>query len=582
MPKRQLPKILICDQIEIVGLELLKNHAEVVEKIGINQKDLAEIIGDFDAIIVRRATPLPAEILNQAKRLRVIGRSGAGLNGIDVLTASKHGIRVVNAPEVNVISVAELIMGMMLTLARNIYTANAGMKDGQWLKQELPGIRLSGKTLGLVGFDAIARQVAIRAEAFGMHVLVATKLANVELNQMPNIVQVELNSLLQQSDFVSLHENIKDDAGVLIGENELLMMRPTAYLINCANAGYIDSTEAIKKLDEGALAGIGLDSFAHEPAEDFSLAKHPNVIATPSIAAGTEEARQEASISVAEQVVDILEHNEPNGVLPLMVVPLDKIMPHESIDQKRVDRLKSRLQEAGQLANPPIVTPLEDRYMVLDGATRTAALKQLGYPHAVVQITTEEEGLDLHTWFHVIQKIDSAALKHLLEGLTGISLEPVEAGQAADRMFEYGALCYIHFGNGDAYLIQPEVGVNRLDALNLLTETYIEASFVDRTLENDIARLKSDYPDITALVVFPEYTVGQVMQVTLGGRYFPAGITRFIIPGRILRINADLEILKSEKMSLNEKNRWLRRHLEDKVQGNHVRFYRESVYLLDE
>jgi hypothetical protein len=228
------------------------------------------------------------------------------------------------------------------------------------------------------------------------------------------------------------------------------------------------------------------------------------------------------------------------------------------------------------------VTPLEDRYMVLDGATRTAALKQLGYPHAVVQITTEEEGLDLHTWFHVIQKIDSAALKHLLEGLTGISLEPVEAGQAADRMFEYGALCYIHFGNGDAYLIQPEVGVNRLDALNLLTETYIEASFVDRTLENDIARLKSDYPDITALVVFPEYTVGQVMQVTLGGRYFPAGITRFIIPGRILRINADLEILKSEKMSLNEKNRWLRRHLEDKVQGNHVRFYRESVYLLDE
>lgn len=582
MSQHTLPKILVCDPIDPVGLELLKNHADVVEKLGINQEDLIEIIGGFDAIIVRRATPLSAEVLAHAEHLRVIGRSGAGLDRIDIIAAQKRGIRVVNAPEVNVVSVAELVFGMMLSLARNIYEANKGMKSGKWLKSKLQGVRLSGKTLGLVGFDPIARQIALRAEAFGMNVVVATKLANVELNQMPHIEQVELKSLLQQSDFVSLHENIKDKDKILIGSNELGMMRPTAYLINCAGEGFIDATAAIEKLDEGSLAGIGLDSFEREPSEDFTLAKHPNVIATPCIAAGTEEARQEASISVAEQVIDILEHNEPGAVLPLAVVPMDKIMPHESIDQKRVDRLKSRLEESGRLANPPIVTPLEDRYMVLDGATRTAALKQLGYPHTVVQITTEEEGLGLHTWFHIIQKIDATELKELLEGLPDISLEPVEAEHAADRMFEYGALCYIHFGDGNAYLIQPAVGVNRLDALNLLTETYIEAAFVDRTLEINIAHLKSDYPDMTALVVFPEYTVGQVMQVTLSGRYFPAGITRFIIPGRILRVNAELDILKSSQMSLNEKNRWLHRHLEDKVQGNHVRFYRESVYLLDE
>lgn len=582
MSKHNLPKILVCDPIDPVGLELLKNHADVVEKLDITQDELIKIIGNFEAIIVRRATPLPADVLAHAERLRVIGRSGAGLDRIDVVAANKRGIRVVNAPEVNVVSVAELVFGMMLSLARNMYTANQGMKAGRWLKNELQGIRLAGKTLGLIGFDPIARQIALRAAAFNMHIVVATKLTQVELNQMPHIEQVDLKSLLQRSDFISLHENIKTDHDRLIGPQELDMIRPTAYLINCTDEAFIDTAAAIEKLDEGALAGIGLDAFALEPSIDYTLAKHPKVMATPAIAAGTEEARQEASISVAEQVIDILENNEPGSMLPLAIVPMDKIMPHESIDQKRVDRLKSRLEEAGKLANPPIVTPLEDRYMVLDGATRTAALKQLGYPHAAVQITTEEEGLGLHTWFHIIQKIDSKPLKTLLEGLPDISLEPVEAEHAADRMFEYGALCYIHFTNGDAYLIQPAVGVNRLDALNLLTETYIEAAFVDRTLESDISLLMADYPNITALVVFPEYTVGQVMQVTLSGRYFPAGITRFVIPGRILRVNADLDILKSTQMSLNEKNRWLRRHLEDKVQGNHIRFYRESVYLLDE
>ena len=563
MSNRNIPKVLLCEQIESVGLEILKNHADVTEIITHDISTIEANIANFNAIIASPQLPLSADFLSKAEHLIAIGYTGPTSGKLDRSAASKLGIQVITTPEVNTVSVAELIFGMLLVLARNLHLNE---------DEPAPGIRLAGKTLGLVGYDSIAKQVAQRAEAFGMHVLAATKLASVELNQSHEIEAVELRNLLQDSDFVSLHEDIKGDGGHLIGQAELSMMRPGAFLINCANPDLVDLSAAIKQLDEGILGGLGMDSPTN----------HPKIFSTPSVGGGTSEAIQEASIQVAEQIIDILENNEPSALLPLAVVPMDKIMPHESIDQKRVDRLKARLEDMGRLANPPIVTPLEDRYMVLDGATRTAAMKQLGFPHAVVQITTEEQGLGLHTWYHVIQNIGTKELKALLDSLPDISLEPVEADQAADRMFEYGALCYLHFSNGNAYLVQPAVGVNRLDALNLLTETYIEAAYVDRTLESDLARLKAEFTDLTALVVFPEYTVGQVMQVTLSGRYFPAGITRFIIPGRILRINADLDILKTKNMSLTEKNRWLRRHLEEKVQGNHVRFYRESVYLLDE
>ncbi|MEM8863584.1 MAG: NAD(P)-dependent oxidoreductase, partial [Chloroflexota bacterium] len=542
MSNRNESKVLLCEQIESIGLEILKNHATVIEKSTSNVAEIELDIHEYQAIIASPDLALTADILAKAENLKAIGYTSATSGQLDRAAANKLGIHVITTSEVNTVSVAELIFGMLLTLARNLH-----LKDDS----SSPGIRLAGKTLGLIGFDPIARQVAMRAEAFGMRVLASTKLASVEVNQSNEIEAVELRHLLQESNFISLHENIKGDDEVLLGQSEISMMRPGAFLINCADPSLVDIPAVIEQLDQGLLAGLGIDTEV----------QHPKIFSTPAFGGGTSEAIQEASIQVAEQIIDVLENNEPGALLPLAVVPMDKIMPHESIDQKRVDRLKARLEEMGRLANPPIVTPLEDRYMVLDGATRTAAMKQLGFPHAVVQITTEEQGLDLHTWYHVIQNIGTNELKTLLDDLPDISLEPVDADQAADRMFEYGALCYMHFGNGNAYLVQPAVGVNRLDALNLLTESYIEAAYVDRTLESDLARLKSEYADLTALVVFPEYTVGQVMQVTLSGRYFPAGITRFIIPGRILRINADLDILKTDSMSLTEKNRWLRRRL---------------------
>jgi hypothetical protein len=247
-----------------------------------------------------------------------------------------------------------------------------------------------------------------------------------------------------------------------------------------------------------------------------------------------------------------------------------------------VDKLAARLDAEGLLRNPTVVMQVEDKYMVLDGATRTAAFKKLGYPHTVVQICSPETGLGLHTWYHVAQKIEVESLLDLLRAIPNIALVPSTAEKADDDLFAYGSLCYLHTADGRVFLVQTAAGLNRLDALNQLTETYIAACTVDRTLEKDLITLKNDYPTLAALIVFPEYTVSQVMQVTLSGRYFPAGITRFLIPGRILRLNAELAILKSATISLADKSKWLYDFLEEKTKRSAIRYYGEPVYLLDE
>ncbi|VAW31811.1 hypothetical protein MNBD_CHLOROFLEXI01-4882, partial [hydrothermal vent metagenome] len=207
---------------------------------------------------------------------------------------------------------------------------------------------------------------------------------------------------------------------------------------------------------------------------------------------------------------------------------------------------------------------------------------QLGYKHGIVQVISAEDGLGLHTWYHVICQIGVGLLLQLLRRLPNIVLEESDIDNASDAMFEYGGLCYLQTIDNRVYLIYPAQGVNRLEALNQFTEAYIEAGHVDRTLNSNIISLKNEYEDLAAVVIFPEYTVNQVMQATLSsGRLFPAGITRFLIPGRILRLNADLSVLKSDK-SLREKNRWLHELLVEKQGKGDIRYYGEPVYLLDE
>jgi phosphoglycerate dehydrogenase-like enzyme len=578
------PHILICDPIHEAGLTMLQEHMDVAIKTNLSHEELLGIVHEYDGIVVENRTQVTADLIDHALNLRLIGRAGAGFENIDVIHAQEKEVAVLNCPDANTLAVAEHTMGLLLSLARRLPRAYTSLMAGQWDSQSLIGTGLSGKTLGIVGFGRIGREVAIRAEAFGMKLLVNEPSVTPELRLQGNVQRVDLDEMLHRADFISLHVPLRHETRHIIGAAQLAKMKPTAYLINTARGGLIDEAALLEALADGRLAGAALDVFQTAQQPNRALIEHPRVIATPRIGASTEDAVLAASITLAEQIIEFFQEVEVSTVLPLRVVPMDKVVPHEHFDQKRVDRLAGRLEKDGVLGNPPVVVESEDgRYIVLDGATRTTAMKQLGYKHAIVQVVSTEGGLGLHTWYHVICKIGVNELLALLKTLPNITMQETDIEKAPDEMFEYGGLCYIQLIDNRVFLIYPAPGVNRLEALNQFTEAYIDAAgHVDRTLNSNILSLKNEYEALTAVVIFPEYTVNQVMAATLSsGRLFPAGITRFIIPGRILRLNADLATLKSDK-TLREKNRWLHELLVEKQSKGGIRFYGEPVYLLDE
>lgn len=580
-PESRRPRVLICDSIAEAGIEMLRQHADVDIKTGLKLPELLGVVGDYEAVVTRSATRITAEVIEHGLRLKVIGRAGAGLDNIDVVAAQNREIKVVNCPDANTLAVAEHTMALLLALARGLPRADLSLKKGQWEKSKFMGTGLSGKTLGIVGFGRIGREVAKRAQAFGMKVMINQRRPTPELNLEAGVESVDLLELLRASDFVTLHVPSKPETKNLIGAEQLAVMKPTAYLINTARGTVVDEAALLAALNEDRLAGAALDVFAEEPAINNVLAQHERVIATPHIAASTEDAQRAAAITVAEKIIELVREVRSESLLGLQVVPLDKVFPHEKVDQRRVEKLMRRLEVEGRLLNPPVVAEAGDRYVVLDGATRTAALKELGYPHAIVQVAHSKEQLGLHTWMHAIRQTKPAQLIKLLMKLPEISLIESSKDKVLDELAEHGGLCYLKTVEGKIFIIRRNHGVNRLDALNKLTEAYINAYQVTRTLNGDTMSLHREFPDLAALVVFPEYTVDQVLQIAQAGRVLPAGITRFIIPGRVLRLNAELRHLKSDQ-SLNEKNEWLHQLLLDKLGKNKIRYYQEPVYLLDE
>jgi phosphoglycerate dehydrogenase-like enzyme len=578
------PRILVCEPIHQKGLDMLHDYMDVDVCPDLTRQEFLDAIVDYDGLIVGRDVEVDAELIRHGLNLKIIGRPGARLGNIDVAAAREADVQVVNSPDANTLAVAEHTIALMLALARRLIPAVYSMNAGEWEPAQLMGTGLNGKTLGIVGFGRVGPQVAARAQAFGMEILVHQKPITPELQMAEDVTLVDLPELLRRSDFVSLHVSLRAETRHMIGAAELALMKPSAYLINTARGEVVDENALLAALEAGQIAGAALDVFTKEPALNQTLIRHERVIATPHIAASTEDAHEATAVTIAELFIEFFEQVDVETVLPLRIVPMDRVFPHENIDLKRVNRLAQRLDEDGVLGNPPVVTETGDgSYMVLDGATRTSAMKQLNFPHALVQVISPESGLGLKTWYHVIQQIREDRLMKLLAALPLVRLEEVDPEEADKAMFEYGGLCYLHTAGDRAWLVFPAEGANRLDALNQLTETYIEAAHVDRTLNDNVISLKNEYEAMTAVVIFPAYTVEQVIQTTLeSGRLFPAGITRFLIPGRILRLNADLSVLKSREMSLREKNRWLHETLVERQAKGGIRYYGEPVYLLDE
>lgn len=574
-------RVLICDPIAHEGVDLLGEHFDVDVRTGLDPTELEGIIADYEAIVVRSATRVTRRLLKRAERLRVIARAGAGLDTIDVESAVEFGVDVINAPAANTLAVAELTIGFLVALARNVPRGDSALKEGRWIKKELMGSGLHGKTLGIIGFGHIGQAVAVRAKAFGMRILTNQHRPTPELYLEAGVEPVDLYDLLAESDFVTLHVPARPDTEHLIGAEELEAMRSTAYLINTSRGSVVDETALLEALDEGVIAGAALDVFMEEPASDNPLARHPKVIATPHIGASTEDAQTTAAVEVARQLVDRLGATASRSILPLRFVSLDRVVPHEATDPRRSERLAARLRDEGVIRNPTIVAAIDDRYVVLDGATRTDALRRLQAPHAIVQDITVEDGLALETWHHVVRRLAVDDLVGLVSALDGLRVEEVAPASARQRMIEYGGICSMLTVDDRAFIVHAAEGRNRFEALAAVAAAYIEATVVSRTLEKDMGRLASWYPDMTALVEYPEFTVEQVLLAARSGTLLPAGVTRFIVPGRVLHLDTPLELLLSDR-SLEEKNRWLHDHLTEKERAGQIRFYREPVYILDE
>jgi len=299
--------VLITDGLEESGKAILRSACEVDDRKGISGEELAQIIASYDALIVRSRTKVTADILAQASKLKVIGRAGVGVDNIDLVAASAKHITVVNAPQSTTIAVAEHTIAMMVALARNLTQADASMKNGQWLKSQLMGSELYGKTFGLIGVGNIGTQVALRAAAFGMTVLGYDPYLNNEQIHKRGAEPVSLNDLFARSDFISVHVPLNPETRNMLDGQAFSAMKRGVRIICTARGGVIDETALLQAIEAGQVAGAALDVFAVEPPGLTALVAHPKVIATPHIAAQTIEAQGRAAVDIAEEILAALE-----------------------------------------------------------------------------------------------------------------------------------------------------------------------------------------------------------------------------------------------------------------------------------
>lgn len=292
-----MKKILIADKLSDLALDNLKSIKDfrVEIKTGLKEDELASIIQEFDAIVVRSATKVTKNVLNSAKNLKIAVRAGIGLDNIDVETAKNKGVFVANTPEATSISVAELTIGLMLALVRKICFANSTMKDHKWEKKILEGEELYGKTAGIIGFGRIGKEVAKREIAFGMKVLAHDIVK--QKTDLP-VSQVSKEELLKNSDFISVHLPLTETTKDILSHREFEIMKNGVYLINVSRGGVVNEKALFDALNSGKVSGAALDVFSVEPPEDFSLIDHLNVIATPHIGASAKEGQERAGMEV--------------------------------------------------------------------------------------------------------------------------------------------------------------------------------------------------------------------------------------------------------------------------------------------
>lgn len=349
-------KILIADEIAQEGVELLRKQlptAQIDIRTGLKPEQLRAIISDYSALIVRSATQVTADILAEARQLKIVGRAGVGVDNIDSEAATSNGIMVVNSPTGNIVAAAEHTIAMLMALARHVPEASSSTKAGKWEKNRFMGVEVRNKSLGVIGLGKVGTEVAKRALGLEMQVIAFDPYVSPEQARKLGVTMLSFDEVLQQADFITLHTSLTSGpqgTRGLIGTRELSLLKPTARLINCARGGLIDEEALLQALKEHRLAGVALDVFSQEPIKDNAILKEllaqERVIATPHLGASTEEAQVGVATDVAEQVIEVLRGGFPRAAInvPLILPETLKVLqPYMQLVEK-LGRLYTQLQ----------------------------------------------------------------------------------------------------------------------------------------------------------------------------------------------------------------------------------------------
>jgi D-3-phosphoglycerate dehydrogenase len=307
-------KVLVTDGIEKEALAKLQSSHQV-DTIEMSPDDLLKNIEKYDALIVRGRTKVTAQVIEKGKNLKVVGRAGVGVDNVDIAAASKRKIAVVNAPTGSTVSVAELAIGHMISLARKLPTADKSIKSGKWDKKAFMGTELNGKTLGLLGSGRIGTEVAKRAQAFGMKTIAFDPYLPPAIAKQNKIELVNKGSLFAESDFLSIHTALTPETKGMVGPQEFASMKKTAFLINCARGEVVQEKALAEALKSGKIAGAALDVFENEPPTGSPLLSLENVFMTPHIGASTNEAQLRAGMTIVDQVDMVLRGSKPEFIV---------------------------------------------------------------------------------------------------------------------------------------------------------------------------------------------------------------------------------------------------------------------------
>ncbi|MDV2480434.1 phosphoglycerate dehydrogenase [Methanoculleus sp. Wushi-C6] len=330
-------RVLVSDPLADEGIDILKGFADVDVNTGLTEDQLVDIIGNYDALLVRSGTEVTARVIDAGSKLKFIGRAGAGVDNIDTEAATRRGIIVANAPEGNTLAATEHTMAMMLSLARNIPQATASLKKGEWKRSKFMGVELNDKVLGIMGFGRIGREVAKRAQAMEMKCIAYDPFITKERAASLGVETVPLDELFRRADVITVHTPLIKETRHVINTETIATMKDGVRLINCARGGIIDEQALADAIASGKVAGAALDVFENEPPTDSPLLGLDKVIVTPHLGASTVEAQKNVAISVANQCISVLEGGAAKYVVNAPMIPAEQqalVEPYAVLAQK--------------------------------------------------------------------------------------------------------------------------------------------------------------------------------------------------------------------------------------------------------